>query len=155
MGEVQKGREQDILFIAGMQKLIQNTPDNPHLDNVLARFCIERNLELSLAEESIRAALEVEPENPGFLLTSGRMHYALSQYKDAIQALERVVDMGKADYEAYYFLGLSFLGLDDAAGARRFLEIANQKNPERGEAQDALRALGELRSPPQGERKKP
>jgi hypothetical protein len=155
MGEVQKGREQDILFIAGMQKLIQNTPDNPHLENVLARFCIERNLELSLAEESIRAALEVEPENPGFLLTSGRMHYALSQYKDAIQALERVVDMGKADYEAYYFLGLSFLGLDDAAGARRFLEIANQKNPERGEAQDALRALGELRSPPQGERKKP
>lgn len=155
MGDEQKGREQDTLFIAGMKELIQTTPDNPHLKNVLARFCIKRNLELGLAEESIREALEAEPENPGFLLTSGRMHYALSQYEEAIQVLERLVDRGKADYETYYFLGLSFLGLDDAAGARRFLEIASRKNPERGEAQDALRALGELRSTPQGERKKP
>lgn len=155
LGDEQKAREQDILFIAGMQKLIQTTPDNPHLKNVLARFCLEQNLELNLAEKSIRDALEAEPDNPGFLLTSGRTHYVLGQYTEAIQALERVVDRGKADYEAYYFLGLSFLGLEDAAGARRFLEIANQKDPERGEARDALRTLSELGSPPQGERKKP
>ncbi len=150
LGQPEKAREQHLAYIKGLQTLIQATPTNPHLKNLLARFCLDQNLELNLAEAMIQQALSEEPENATFLLTLGRVQVLLRQFPAATSTLEKAIERGGGDYQAHYQLGLAYLGLKENDKARKAFEHALAENPAGAEAREALRKLDEQGSDPAG-----
>lgn len=141
LGQTEKAREQHLAYIRGLRGLIQVTPNNPHLKNLLARFCLDQNLELNLAEEMIQHALSDEPENATFLLTLGRVQVLLRQFPAAASTLEKAIDRGGGDYQAYYHLGVAYVGLRENDKARQSFQRALAENPAGAEAREALRKL--------------
>jgi tetratricopeptide (TPR) repeat protein len=141
LGETEKAREQYLGFISELELLIEASPDNLNLKNLLARFCVGHNLRLELAERTIRSAVDAEPEKSPFLLTLGRLQLALHKFSEAARTLGRVVELCSPSYDALYYLGLSYLGIDDSQKARQAFERAIELDPEREEAQEALHQL--------------
>jgi len=142
LGEEDRALEQYRAFIEGLEKLIDEHPENPHVRNTLARFCLESNLRIDIAEKNIEVALRLSPENPSLLLTQGRLQIRREEYAEASRILQKVAEE-KAGYEAYYYLGLSYLGLDDEDQARNAFERALEKNPEGKQAKEELSKLKE------------
>ena len=132
LGMAEEAREQYLIYMDGLKKIVKRTPDNPHLKNLLARFSLAHNLDLNAAEDMIRQALSEQPENPSFLLTYGRLQVVLRQYSQAIGSLQRSIEKGNPGYEAYYQLGLAYLGLGDTTKAREAFELAVQTDPAAG-----------------------
>ncbi len=142
LGMAEEAREQYLTYLDGLKKVVKRTPDNPHLRNLLARFSLDHNLDLNAAEDMIRQALSEQPDNPSFLLTFGRLQVVLRQYPQAIDSLEKSIEKGDQGYEAYYQLGLAYLGLGDTTKAREAFELAVQTDPSAGV--DARRELQKL-----------
>ncbi len=152
IGEEDKALEQYRAFIAGHEKLIEKNPENPYIRNTLARFCLENNLRIDIAQKNIEAALRLSPQNQSLLLTQGRLQFRRNEYEEASRTLQKVVE-GKASYEAFYYLGLSYLELDEEDKARGAFESALEQDPKRAEAQNELRKLKESRQPQGGANK--
>jgi hypothetical protein len=142
-GQLEKAREQHVTFIAALKGIIESNPENPHLKNTLARFCVSKNLALDLAEESIRDALRQEKDNPAFLLTLGRLQMLQQKPGEAAHNLERAANLSDPSYDIYYHLGLAYLALDNTEKARDAFELATKSDPNRPEAQEELRKIGE------------
>ncbi len=133
LGMSEEAREQYLIYLDGLKTVVERTPDNPHLKNLLARFSLDHNLALNSAEDMIRQALSEQPDNPSFLLTYGRLQVILRQYPQAIDSLEKSIEKGNPSYEAYYHLGLAYLGLGDTTKAREAFELAVQSDPAAGD----------------------
>ncbi len=140
-GESNRAREQYLGYIEGLARLVVQSPDNLNLANLLARFCIDKNLELDRAEAVIGATLQRSPASPSFLLTRARLHIARSQFQEALAILEVLPSEGGIGYEIHFFMGLAYLGLDDRDRARLAFEEAVEVEPGRAEARDELRKL--------------
>jgi tetratricopeptide (TPR) repeat protein len=140
-GEADKAREQYMTFISSMNEVIEANPNNPHLKNSLARFCVDENLALDLAEENVRDALRLDENNPAFLLTQGRLEMAQQKPTDAVRSLKKAVEVGNPGYDIYYHLGLAYLAIDDTEKARDAFELAAHSDPDRPEAQEELRKI--------------
>lgn len=143
LGQEDEALAQYRAFVEGLEKLIEKNPDNPYIRNTLARFCLENNLRTDLAKHHIAEALRLSPQNQSLLLTQGRLQIQLKEYAEASKTLHAVIE-DKASYEAFYYLGLSYLGLDDEDKARNAFESALAKDPERKEAKEELSKLKEL-----------
>jgi len=139
MGE--RAKEQYLLYLDGLAGMIEATPTNPHLKNLYARFCLDRNVALDAGEEMLKSALADYPDHPSFLLTMGRIQFARGEYVEAAESLEKSSQQGTPGYETYYYLGLARLELDDVEGAREAFELAVAADPE---GQGALQKLEEL-----------
>ena len=142
LGMAEEAREQYLLYMDGLKKVVERTPDNPHLKNLVARFSLDHNLDLNVAEDMIRQAVSEQPDNPSFLLTFGRLQVVLHQYAQAIENLQESIERGTEGYEAYYQLGLAYLGLGDTSKAREAFELAVQTDPTAGD--DARQELQKL-----------
>jgi hypothetical protein len=143
MGERENAREQHLAYIHGLRDVIAVTPNNPALKNVLARFCLDYNIELNLAERMVREAIRDQPENAAILQSLGRIQVMLRQFPAAATTLERVVEKGGGDYLTHYHLGLAYAGLNQQTRAREAFEKALEERPGSAEALDALRRLDE------------
>ena len=141
MGMPEAAREQYLVFIDGFKSLITQTPSNPLLKNVLIRFCVDKGLELDMAEEMLRQALKESPKDPSFLLTLGRFQIAQRQFRQAVESLEKSIELGTPGYEAYYHLGLARLGMGETAEARQAFELAIQADPTGEGAREELQKL--------------
>ena len=141
LGVRDKAREQYSLYINGLKDLIDATPGNPHLKNLLARFAIDQMMELNLAEQMIRAAVTAQPENVTFLNTFGRLQIVLRQFAQAAETLEKASAKPGADYTTHYQLGLAYVGLKQTEKARGAFENALKMNPSGTEAREALKKL--------------
>ncbi|MGH9322060.1 MAG: tetratricopeptide repeat protein, partial [Vicinamibacteria bacterium] len=140
-GESARAREQYLAYIEGLAELVASSPDNLNLANLLARFCIEKDLELERAETVIDAAIARSPASSSFFLTRARLHIARSQYREALALLDGLPREAGLGYEIHYFTGLAYLGLDDATRARNAFEEAMAIEPSRSEARDELKKL--------------
>ena len=140
-GELDGAREQYLAYIDGLATLVEQSPDNLNLANLLARFCIDKNLELDRAETVIEATLKRSPASPSFLLTRARLHIARSQFREALAILESLPAEGGMGYDVHLFKGLAYLGLDDRGRARTAFEEALEVEPNRTEARDELKKL--------------
>ena len=140
-GETGRAREQYLAYIDGLARLVEQSPDNLNLGNLLARFCIDKNLELNRAEAVIGATLQRSPTSPSFLLTRARLHIARSQFQEALAILEDLPNEGGIGYDVHFFKGLAYLGLDDRDRARLAFEEAVEVEPGRPEARDQLKKL--------------
>ncbi|MFQ5789342.1 MAG: metallophosphoesterase [Acidobacteriota bacterium] len=142
LGARGKAREQHLAYIESVKEVIKASPDNVNLLNLLARFCLEHGLQLDLAEESIRRALEREPDNKSFQLTRSRVHMSRGQFVEAARVLEAIIAR-EAGYEPYFYLGLAYRRMDQIDKARRAFELALEEKPGGSEARQELRKLGE------------
>jgi tetratricopeptide (TPR) repeat protein len=140
-GETVRAREQYLAYIEGLEILIDQSPDNLNLRNLLARFCIDKNLELDRAEAAIDGALQQTPSSPSFLLTRARLHISRSQFQEALAILGGLPIDGGIGYDVHFFKGLAYLGLDDRDRARTAFERALEVEPGRTEARDELKKL--------------
>ncbi len=140
-GQPERAREQYLAYIEGLAALVQQSPDNLNLANLLARFCIDKNLELKRAEAVIDEAVKRSPASPSFLLTRARVHIARSQFREALAILENLPIEGGMGYDIHFFKGVSYLGLDDRSRARSAFEEAIEAEPSRTEARDELKKL--------------
>jgi tetratricopeptide (TPR) repeat protein len=140
-GETVRAREQYLAYIEGLEILIDQSPDNLNLRNLLARFCIDKNLELDRAEAAIDGALQQTPSSPSFLLTRARLHISRSQFQEALAILGGLPIDGGIGYDVHFFKGLAYLGLDDRDRARTAFERALEVEPSRTEARDELKKL--------------
>jgi tetratricopeptide (TPR) repeat protein len=146
-GDTEKARDRYLAFISALNDFVAANPDNPHLRNSLARFCVDKNLSLDLAEENIRAALRQEENNPVFLLTLGRLQLIQEKLDEAVRNFETIVAGDNPGYDAYYYLGLAYLALEDTEKARGAFEMATESDPNRPEAREELNKIGDDRLP--------
>jgi tetratricopeptide (TPR) repeat protein len=143
-GEQARAREQYLAYIDGLSKLIAQSPENLNLRNLLARFCIDKGLELDRAEAEISAALQQSPSTPSYLLTRARLHIVRSQFREALSVLESLSPDGGLEYDIHFYRGLAYLGLDDRERARASFEAALASEPNRPEAREEIRKLDQV-----------
>jgi len=140
-GDLDRARAQYLEYIDGLGALVEQSPDNLNLSNLLARFCIDKNLELDRAETVIERTVTRSPTSPSFLLTRARLHLARSQFRESLVILESLPVDGGMGYDIHLFKGLAYLGLDDRERARTAFEKALEVEPGRTEARDELKKL--------------
>ncbi len=140
-GQPDRAREQYLAYIEGLSALVEQSPDNLNLANLLARFCIDKNLELDKAEAIIDRTIAQSPTSPSFLLTRARLHIARGRFRDAIAVLDSLSVDGGIGYDVHLFKGMAYLGLDDREEARKQFEEALAVEPSRREARDELKKL--------------
>lgn len=97
-----------------------------------------------------RAAIEVNPEDPGLLTDLGITLLRAGKLEPAADALDEAMRAGPRDARNFYFAGVVALRLGRRDAARtafsRFLEIAPSRfAPQIAETRDQLRALDELK----------
>jgi tetratricopeptide (TPR) repeat protein len=141
IGEMGRAREQYLEYVEGLAALVEQSPENLNLANLLVRFCIDKNLELDRAEALMEATLKRSPASPSFLLTSARLHIARSRFREALAILDDLPIDGGLGYDVHLFKGLSYLGLDDRERARTAFEDAVEIDSNRTEARDQLKKL--------------
>jgi hypothetical protein len=146
-GERERAREQYLAYIEGLAVLVEQSPDNLNLANLLARFCIDKNLELDRAEAIIDQTVKRSPTSPTFLLTYARLQIARGRFREALAGLESLSVDGGMQYDVHYFKGIAYLGLDDRERARKAFEEALALEPNRNEARDQLKKLEEVPLP--------
>jgi tetratricopeptide (TPR) repeat protein len=138
----EKAHEQYLLYLEGLKGMIEATPTNPHLKNLYARFCLDRNVALDSGEAILRSALADFPDHPSFLLTLGRIQLARGQPAEAVLSLEKSSQQGTPGYETYYYLGLAHLQLGHTEEARKAFELAIAADPTGEGARQKLEELG-------------
>ena len=143
-GEKDKAQGQFELYLKGLARLVEANPGNLNLANLLARFCVDKGLELELAEETIRRAVEKAPDNYSFRLTLARVQIEKKRYADALKTIDGWAPANGFGYEIHYLSGLAYLGLDDAERARQAFQEAVEAAPNREEARNALKKLGTI-----------
>ncbi len=141
--EPAKAREQYLAYVEGLGVLVDANPDNGNLANLLARYCVDKNLELDRADRVLARALDRAPGTPNFLLTQARLRIAQSEFAKALAILAGLGEDKTMGYEIHYFEGLAYVGLEDEDHARRAFEQAIEAAPTRNEARDELKKLDE------------
>jgi tetratricopeptide (TPR) repeat protein len=143
-GQHDRARAEYLGYIDGLSKLIAQSPENLNLRNLLARFCIDKGLELDRAEAEISAALQKSPSTPSYLLTRARLHIVRSQFREALSLLDTLTADGGLEYDIHFYRGLAYLGLEDRERARAAFEEALASEPNRPEAREEIRKLDQV-----------
>jgi tetratricopeptide (TPR) repeat protein len=74
-----------------MEKLLQLNPNNPNALNFVGYSLVEKGENLPRAQELLRRALALKPDDPFILDSYGWLHYRLGKHKDAMKYLEKAV----------------------------------------------------------------
>ena len=143
-GELERARSEYLAYIDGLNGLVNESPDNLNLANLLARFCIEKTLKLDLAAEIVGRVIAGAPDNDGFRLTQAQLLLAQREYQEALLVLERIAKGEGLDYDVYVMTGHAYAGRNETVKAREAFESALQIEPERDEAKKELEKLGGL-----------
>lgn len=130
-------------YIDGLSAMVRSHPANLNLANLLARFCLDKGLEIDLAEEVIARAIEQAPDNFNFRLTMARVRIAQHEFSNVFEVLGAPAEpSGAFAYDTHYLYGLAYVGLDQKDKARTAFQQAIDAEPARQEAREALDRLG-------------
>ena len=78
---------------AFLETLHSEDPGNPEISNSLGYFLAEKNQDLGLAEDLVKAALATEPNNGAYLDSLGWVYFRLGRLDDALDYLIRAVNV--------------------------------------------------------------
>lgn len=120
---------------------LEHDPYNPTLLNNYAYSLAERATRLEKALVMVEIALEMEPENESFLDTRGWIYFNMGRYDEALEDIQRVVDIGGAGSEVLIHLGDIHLAMENRQDAREAYERALKLNPGNEELQKKLQAV--------------
>ena len=140
-GEIARAEEHYLAYIQGLARLVESSPDNVNLANLLGRYAATKGLELDLAESVMKEAIEKAPESSNFRLTLVKVHLAQSRFDDALAVLGGRGATGEPDYETQLLTGLAHAGLGETDEARAAFESAIEVDPSRTEAREELEKL--------------
>ena len=138
-GDTARAEEQFRAYIEGLSTLVKSNPSNLNLANLLARFCVDKGLEIDLAEEVIASAIEQAPDNYSFRLTMARVRLAKDEFSNVFEVLGALDSpSGAFAYDTNYLYGLAYVGLNEREKARTAFKQAIDAEPSREEAREAL-----------------
>jgi tetratricopeptide (TPR) repeat protein len=104
------------------KKAISINPLNSSSYAYLADIYFDNDL-YALALESYREANRIDPNNEQLHFRMGRTYYKDGQYTDAKSYLNRAIGTDETYADAYYFLGLTYIALEDKDSALKQYEI--------------------------------
>ena len=102
--------------------------------------------EFQLAVQSLRAADELYPDDPGTLSLLADALVDGGDVESGIELLRRVIRLDEGNFYAHYRLGMVLLSQNELSDARRQLESAKQIDPTDARVIDALEVVGDLES---------
>lgn len=115
-----------------LDAVIDIEPTNAEALNYLGYSWVDRDIKLKEAEELIRRAVAVEPDNHYYQDSLGWACYKLGQYVEAKEELEKAVavpDPGPEEWIVFEHLAKVYERLGDDKDARSNFEKANQLKP--------------------------
>jgi tetratricopeptide (TPR) repeat protein len=127
-----------------MEKSIALNPRNANALNFLGYSLAEAGEDLSRAEELIKRALEIEPNNGYFLDSLGWVYFKRGDYKNALSQLEKAVEIVPSDGLILMHLGEAYIKMGDNTKAKvilnKSLQILEMDSKEEENA-EAVRTL--------------
>lgn len=94
-----------------MEKVIEVNPNHANALNYLGYTLAEANKDLLKAEELIKKALNIEPDNGYFIDSLGWVYYQMGRYKEALTQLERANKLVDSDPVIMEHLGSVYIAL--------------------------------------------
>ena len=135
---------------AEYQQALNIQPDNPVASNNLAYLILRQGGNVDVALAMAQTARRGMPDLPNAADTLGFAYYQKGVYQAAIDMFQEALRLnekrGSEDPDVYYHLGLAYQKANQPAQARQHLERALKISPNFSNAEDARKALSELRS---------
>lgn len=116
--------------MAMFEQLIKDHPNHHPALNYLAYMWAERGINLDLAENYVKRALQLEPENGAYLDTLGWIYYQREEYQSAYRELLRSSEVIPDDPVVTEHLGDVLLKLGRPWEARAYYRISLSLDPE-------------------------
>lgn len=123
------------------RKAIEINPDYADACNYLGYLFAERGVNLEEAEQLVRRALAVEPNNGAFLDSLGWIYYRQKRYPEALIQLQRAAASIPNDPVIHEHLGEIHRALGDTAQALLHLQRASELEPKNREMAGKVEAL--------------
>lgn len=135
-----------------LDTLHREDPENPEIANSLGYFLAEKNQDLELAEDLVKAALAAEPNNGAYLDSLGWVYFRLGRLDDALDYLIRAVNVLPDDPVILEHLAVVLRDLGQTEEARDMFRRAQAVGGDAVRLQELLDGLppaagGEPRSP--------
>lgn len=130
--------------IATLERGVQFFPDNADLLNWLGYSLTEHDIRLEEAQKMLEKAVELAPDNIYIWDSLGWVYYKLGYYKEALEAMQLLIESDMDDSVICYHLGLIYLENGMAGKAKKLLQrsIDENNNEEAvGKSRDALEQL--------------
>ncbi|MFN3486450.1 MAG: tetratricopeptide repeat protein, partial [Planctomycetota bacterium] len=129
-----------------LEEALEQTPDDPPLENLLALARIRELLDQwEGAAELYRAALRRRPNDPAALTGAARVALLMLDYREGFRHADRACGISPSA-ESLLLRGQARAGLGDREGARRDFMAAAEREPRVRER--AARLLRKLDAPP-------
>lgn len=96
------------------------------------------------ALELLRQAVERSPENREYKLDLAELYCEIGCHEQSSRLLLDMLSEADSPAECYYGLALNQLGMNDAAGARKSLDIYRRREPEGAHAEEVRNLAAEL-----------
>ncbi|WP_373540091.1 tetratricopeptide repeat protein [Chamaesiphon sp.] len=124
-GQILIKKKQYQAAIAIFNRSIEIDPDSEEAwsQKAYCLWCL--NLE-DLAIECFRKVLEIAPDNEYAQMSIGKIYFVREEYHQSISYLDRAVELNNQDISAYYYLGLSWLNIDEKILAYQMFDRAIQ-----------------------------
>lgn len=103
--------------IAAMERVLEVNPQNADALNFVAYAFAERGVNLDRAEQLVRKAIELSPQDGFYKDTLGWIQYQRKEYQQAVDTLRRASEMTGGDVIVLEHLGDSLVKIDELAEA--------------------------------------
>ncbi|WMW81478.1 tetratricopeptide repeat protein [Undibacterium cyanobacteriorum] len=126
---------------AALKQLIAVNPNNPFAYNALGYSYVDRNVQLNDAEQLLKRALELAPEDPYILDSFAWLRFRQSQFEEAEQVLRRCYQL-RPDPEIEIHLAEVLWAQTKLSEAKKLLASAQKKDPDNELLKSTLERLG-------------
>lgn len=133
--------EQEIATLGQGMKFF---PENPDILNWLGYSLAEHDIRLEEARQMLEKAVELAPDNIYIWDSLGWVYYKLGMYKDALNAMQILIDDDVDDSVICYHLGVIYLENGMTDKAKELLQYSvdfNNNEEAAGKAQEVLEKL--------------
>lgn len=131
---------------ASMREVISKNPQDSAALNFLGYMMAEEGRNLDEAEDLIRRALKIQPENGGYLDSLGWLYFQKKQFKRALEVLERAVHFDPDEGVIWEHLGDAHLALGDKKKALENYKAALERKNERRDQERIQKKFESLKS---------
>ena len=123
-----------------LRRVLELDPDNAHAMNALGFTFAERNQRLQEAEDLIRKALALEPDDPAIIDSMGWVSFRLGRLDEAEAYLRKALET-TFDGEIAAHLAEVLWTTGRKAEAREIFRMAQEKDPENPALKETLERL--------------
>jgi tetratricopeptide (TPR) repeat protein len=126
--------------IVEYRKALKRWPDSSYTLNALGYTLADKTEQIEEAEELIRKAIEIDPENAAIIDSLGWVMFKLGQHEEALVELQRAYEWLN-DHEVASHIVEVLVALDRHDEALEILESSEKKNPDSELLLDARKRL--------------